>query len=63
MLYPKSNEKRELYNLNGVWEYCFVNDDYIPKFRASGTKPMAVPSSYNEIVTGINEKEYCGKVY
>ena len=40
MLYPISNEKREVYNLNGVWEYGFVADDYQPTKRAVATKPM-----------------------
>ena len=62
MLYPRSNEKRNVYNLNGVWEYRFVEDGYLTAVKATGTKPMAVPASFNEIVTDINDKEYSGKV-
>ena len=62
MLYPKSNEKRELYHLNGVWEYCFVPEDYIPTEKNFNTRPMAVPASYNEILTDMKTREYCGKV-
>lgn len=62
MLYPKSNAKRDVYSLNGVWGFCFVSDDYAPEKKHFQTKPMAVPASYNEIVTDIETKEYCGKV-
>ena len=30
MLYPKSNKYRDVYNLNGVWKYKIVDDNYIP---------------------------------
>ena len=62
MLYPVSNDKREVYNFNGVWEYALVADDYIPAQKHFATRPMAVPASYNEIVTDIESKEYAGKV-
>ncbi len=62
MLYPKSNRFRDAYNLNGVWNYAFVDDDYVATSVCHTTKPMAVPASYNEILTDINDKEYCGKV-
>lgn len=62
MLYPKSSKSRDVYNLNGVWEYRFVGDGYLPIEKAKNTKPMAVPSSFNDIVTDIKEKEYSGNV-
>ena len=62
MLYPKSNSNRDVYNLNGVWEYRFVEDGYLPTRRATDTKPMAVPASFNEIVTDGRDKKYCGNV-
>ena len=62
MLYPKMNDKRDAYSLNGVWEYAFVAEDYEPIKRHLNTKPMAVPASYNDIVTDMKTREYSGKV-
>ena len=62
MLYPISNKYRDLYNLNGIWRYRFVPDDYVPIEEAKNTEPMAVPSSFNEIVTDGAKKCYSGKV-
>ena len=62
MLYPKMNDKRDVYSLNGVWEYCFVSEDYVPTKKNRGGKPMAVPASFNDIVTDMQEREYSGKV-
>ncbi|MBQ8659149.1 MAG: beta-glucuronidase [Clostridia bacterium] len=62
MLYPKINHRRDVYNLNGVWEYAFVEEDYLPTAMNPNGKPMAVPASYNEILTDMNMKEYSGKV-
>lgn len=62
MLYPKMNDKRDVYCLNGVWNYCFVADDYVPTTKNLKTKPMAVPASYNDIVTDMETREYSGKV-
>ncbi len=61
MLYPKSNLYRDVCNLNGVWHFCPVEDDYIPDLPCEG-KPMAVPASYNDIVTDRLLKEHIGKV-
>ena len=62
MLYPKVNAKRDAYSLNGVWEYAFVADEYLPSEKNLKTKPMAVPASYNDILTDMATREYCGKV-
>ena len=62
MLYPKSNFKRDVYNLNGIWNMKFVDDDYKPVDYAIDCIPMAVPASYNDIVTKIEQKKYSGKV-
>ena len=51
MLYPKSNKHRDVYNLNGVWNYKTVENDYVPYEKATGTALMAVPASCNDIVT------------
>ena len=62
MLYPKSNKYRNVYNLNGVWKFKTVDENYIPIEAAQETKPMAVPASMNEIVTERAVKEHVGKV-
>lgn len=62
MLYPKLNKYRDLYNLNGIWKFKTVGDDYLPENEAQDTSPMAVPASYNDIVTKKEIKDYVGKV-
>ncbi len=61
MLYPKSNSYRDVYNLSGVWRFCPVSDDFIPTEPSKG-QPMAVPASYNDIVTDKALRDYVGKV-
>lgn len=56
------NKCRDLYNINGVWNLSFVEDDYVPTVMASDVMSMAVPASYNEIVTDMKTKNYVGKV-
>ena len=51
MLYPKINSYRDVYNLNGVWNYKTVEEDYVPSQKATETQLMAVPASCNDIVT------------
>ncbi len=62
MLYPKSNCYRYVHNLNGVWQFKTVSEDYLPTERAENTSPMAVPASMNEIVTERKVKDHVGKV-
>ena len=62
MLYPQLNKYRDLYNLNGIWNFKTVSDDYVPAEKAEGTSLMAVPASYNDIVTSKEIKDYVGKV-
>ena len=61
MLYPKFNKFRDVYNLNGVWNYKTVADDYVPTEKAMDTELMAVPASCNDIVTDKKIKDYIGK--
>lgn len=62
MLYPQSNEKRSVLNLNGVWNYKFVKEDYLPTKKADGASPMAVPASMNDIITDRDAANYVGKL-
>ncbi len=62
MLYPQSNNYRSTTSLNGIWNYKFVEDDYVPVKKAVNTQPMAVPASINDIVTDKKTAEYVGKV-
>ena len=62
MLYPKTNKRRDAYSLNGVWNFKTVDEDYLPAQPASDSSCMAVPASFNEIVTERAIKEHVGKV-
>lgn len=62
MLYPKSNKYRELYNLNGIWRFRTVAEDYLPVEKMRGGGLMAVPASMNDIVTEKSVKDHVGKV-
>ena len=62
MLYPKSNRFREVFSLNGIWRFKAVDDLYVPKFECYDGEAMAVPASYNELVTDKSLKNHEGKV-
>lgn len=62
MLYPQMNDKRDVYSLNGVWNFACVSDDYVPVKKAKGTSFMPVPASMNEITTEKSVRDYVGKV-
>lgn len=62
MLYPQSNCKRTTFSLNGIWNFATVNDAYTPTVPIKNAMLMPVPSSYNELVTNIDLRDYVGKV-
>lgn len=62
MLYPQSNKCRSVTNLNGVWHFKTVADDYVPERKADDFMLMPVPSSYNDIVTDGSLRDYVGCV-
>ena len=62
MLYPQSNEFRDVISLNGIWGYKIVEEDFVPRTKSTGLSPMAVPASLNEIVTDKRICNHCGKV-
>jgi beta-glucuronidase len=62
MLYPVNNKKRFTQSLNGLWDFAFVSDDYLPTHPLKNPRLMGVPGSFNDVVTEIKEREYVGKV-
>ena len=62
MLYPKSNKYRDLYNLNGVWKFALVDENFEPKTALVDYALMPVPASMNDITTDKKVKDYVGKV-
>ena len=62
MLYPKMNQYRNVYHLNGIWKFKTVGDDFIPETELQDFQFMPVPASMNEIVTDKKVKDHEGKV-
>lgn len=62
MLYPKMNKHRDLYSLNGLWNFLTVNDEFVPLNKSEKTMIMPVPASYNDLVTDRKLVDYVGKV-
>ena len=62
MLFPKTTKTRDVYNLNGIWKIKRVEDNYLPNKPVEDYMYMAVPASYNDIVTDKAFKNYVGKV-
>lgn len=61
MLYPQSNAKRSVLNLNGIWNFSRAGDDYDPRVVCAG-QPMPVPASCNDITADKSLRDYVGKV-
>lgn len=62
MLFPKLNAYRDVYNLNGVWGFKIIDENYEPSSPACQLIQMAVPASMNELVCDKTIKEHVGKV-
>ena len=62
MLYPKMNTYRDVYSLNGVWNFKTVAEDFEPKQKSVDVSLMPVPASYNDIVTDRKTRDHVGKV-
>lgn len=68
MLYPIENKVREVKNLNGIWKFKVDTDNVglSEKWYEKplvNTMPMAVPASYNDVVTDEKVKEHIGYVW
>ena len=68
MLYPVDNELRDVRNLNGTWDFRvdFDNLGFDERWydtRLSDAMPMAVPASYNDLVTDEKIRDHVGWVW
>lgn len=68
MLYPIENRVREVKNLSGIWNFKVDRNNvglteqwYLRALTDS--IPMAVPASYNDLVTSAEEREHVGYVW
>lgn len=68
MLYPIENRVREVKNLDGIWRFKIDRENkgieekwYESKLK--DTQPMAVPASYNDLMTQMEDKEHVGYVW
>lgn len=62
MIYPKTNEYRSVFNLNGIWRFRTLTDSYDQYSPLKDYIRMAVPASMNELVTDINIQKHVGLV-
>ena len=62
MLLPKSNQCRRVYSLNGIWNLQTIKEAYCPDEALKDAQPMAVPASYNDILTKKEIIEHVGEV-
>jgi beta-glucuronidase len=67
MLYPQSNLKRELIDLNGIWNFKLDNRNVdineAPVKKLEDTIVMPVPASYNDLSEDIKVRNHVGKVW
>lgn len=68
MLYPIENEFRDVKNLNGTWDFKvdFCDEGFTKRWqekKLEDSMPMAVPASYNDLVTDVKIKEHVGFVW
>ncbi|WP_078412573.1 beta-glucuronidase [Priestia abyssalis] len=67
MLYPQNNLKRELMELNGLWNFKLHDDqgdcNEVPLKKLEDTILMSVPASYNDLSENPKVKNHVGKVW
>ncbi len=68
MLYPIENAVREVKNLSGIWKFKvdFENKGFAEHWYSAplqDTIPMAVPASYNDVVTEERIRDHIGWVW
>ena len=62
MIYPKTNEYRSVFNLNGIWRFQILKESYDPCNPLQNYTPMAVPASMNDLVTDCDVQKHVGQV-
>ena len=62
MIYPKTNEYRSVFNLNGIWRFQILKESYDPCSPLQNYTPMAVPASMNDLVTDCDVQKHVGQV-
>lgn len=64
MLYPKMSSGRMIFDLNGIWDFKLLNQMGEGRERAgkrlTDSRPMPVPSSYNDIYPGKEFADHVG---
>lgn len=65
MLYPIENRVREVKDLSGIWNFKIDRENQGLRERwyeapLKDTVPMAVPASFNDLVTEEKDKEHVG---
>ena len=66
MLYPAQNRVREVKCLDGIWNFkvdkenCGIEEKWY-EHRLRDTIPMAVPASYNDLLT--EDRDHVGYVW
>ena len=68
MLYPIENRVREVKNLNGIWKFKIDRENKgieegWQNMPLEDAVPMAVPASYNDLMTDASDKEHVGYVW
>ncbi|MGL5021511.1 MAG: beta-glucuronidase [Mycoplasmatales bacterium] len=66
MLYPVMSEKREVFSLDGIWNFKLDGLDLNENIKDNKLKDpmtMAVPSSYNDLKEGIEFRDFNGWVW
>jgi len=60
MLYPITNQRRTVIKLDGLWQMNVVSDDYEPKHPLKSFIWMAVPASYQNLITDSTIRNHVG---
>lgn len=62
MLYPITNQNRIAVSLNGLWNFNYVDIEYNAKEKLVNPRLIGVPSSFNELFTSKEDRDFVGKV-
>jgi len=62
MLYPVTNKNRVAISLNGLWDFDFVDINYNANKKLNNPRQIGVPSSFNELFTTKEDRDFVGKV-